>query len=62
MIKLCSTVGHDGDPPGMDGLQVAVLEEANRVGLEGFVHCVEDIALPLGALEKVRIIAVVFAL
>lgn len=30
--------GHDGDPLGVDGTQVGVLEETNQVGLAGFLQ------------------------
>ena len=29
--------GHDGDPLGMDGAEVGVLEETNQVGLTGLL-------------------------
>ena len=31
-------LGHDGDPLGMDGAQVGVLEEADKVGLTGLLE------------------------
>ena len=30
--------GHDGDPPGVDGAQVGVLEESDQVSLAGFLQ------------------------
>ena len=30
-------LGHDGDPLSVDGAQVGVLEEADQVGLGGFL-------------------------
>ena len=30
-------LGHDGDPLGMDGAEVGVLEETNQVGLTGLL-------------------------
>lgn len=30
--------GHDGDPLGMDGTQVGVLKQANKVCLTGFLY------------------------
>ena len=32
-----NVLGHDGDTLGVDGAQVGVLEEANKVGLGGFL-------------------------
>ena len=31
-------LGHDGDPLGVDGAQVGVLEEADQVGLAGLLE------------------------
>ena len=31
-------LGHDGDPLGMDGAQVGVLEKTNQVGLAGLLQ------------------------
>ena len=31
-------LGHDGDPLGVDGTQVGVLEESDKVGLAGFLQ------------------------
>ena len=31
-------LGHDGDPLGVDGAQVGVLEQANQVGLAGLLQ------------------------
>ena len=31
-------LGHDGDPLGVDGAEVGVLEEADQVGLAGLLN------------------------
>ncbi len=38
-------LGHDGDPLGMDGAQVGVLKESNKVGLTGFLESSHSRAL-----------------
>ena len=34
-------LGHDGDPLGVDGAEVGVLEEGDEVGLGGFLQSTE---------------------
>ena len=44
-------LGHDGHALGVDGAQVGVLEEANKVGLSGLLQSKDGGALEAGRLE-----------